>query len=62
MQTRIAKMGAAIAAVALALMVARIEAFAAKGSIATGGDTGVPTCTPQNGGIAKVRIPMGNCG
>ena len=35
---------------------------ATKGSTAVGSDTAAPTCTPMNGGIAKVRSPMGNCG
>ena len=35
---------------------------ATKGSTAVGSDTSAPTCTPMNGGIAKVRSPMGNCG
>ena len=35
---------------------------ATKGSTAEGSDTTVPVCTPMNGGIAKVRSPMGNCG
>jgi hypothetical protein len=39
-----------------------VSAEATKGSIAVGSDTAVPTCTPMNGGIAKVRSPMGNCG
>ena len=30
--------------------------------MAFGSDTSAPTCTPLNGGIAKVKSPMGNCG
>ena len=33
-----------------------------KGSRAIGSDTSTPTCTPMNGGIAKVKSPTGNCG
>ena len=39
-----------------------VTAQATKGSTATGSDINPPTCTPMNGGIAKVRSPMGNCG
>ena len=39
-----------------------ITVEATKGSTAVGSDTAAPTCTPMNGGIAKVRSPMGNCG
>jgi hypothetical protein len=38
-----------------------VTAEATKGSTAVGSDTSPPTCTPMNGGIAKVRSPMGNC-
>jgi hypothetical protein len=38
-----------------------VTAEATKGSIAVGSDINPPTCTPKNGGIAKVRSPMGNC-
>jgi hypothetical protein len=34
---------------------------ATNGSTAIGSDSSPPTCTPMNGGIAKVRSPMGNC-
>jgi hypothetical protein len=39
-----------------------VTATATKGSIAEGSDTAQPTCTPKNGGEAKVTSPMGNCG
>lgn len=39
-----------------------VTAVATKGSIAIGRDTSAPTCTSKNGGIAKVKGPMGNCG
>jgi hypothetical protein len=39
-----------------------VTAVSTKGSKAIGYDTMPPTCTPMNGGIAKVRSPMGNCG
>lgn len=38
-----------------------VSAVATKGSVAIGSDTAPPTCTPMNGGIAKVTSPMGNC-
>ncbi len=38
-----------------------VTAVATKGSIAIGSDTALPTCTPMNGGIARVKSPMGNC-
>ncbi len=38
-----------------------VTAVASKGSIAIGSDTTAPTCTPMNGGVAKVRSPMGDC-
>jgi len=38
-----------------------VTAEATKGSVAVGSDINPPTCTPKNGGIAKVRSPMGNC-
>jgi hypothetical protein len=39
-----------------------ITVEATKGSSAQGSDTAPPVCTPMNGGVAKVRSPMGNCG
>jgi hypothetical protein len=39
-----------------------VSAHATRGSTAAGSDIAPPTCTPMNGGIAKVRSPMGNCG
>jgi hypothetical protein len=39
-----------------------VTANATKGSTAVGSDINPPICTPMNGGIAKVRSPMGNCG
>jgi hypothetical protein len=38
-----------------------VTAVATKGSIAIGSDTSAPTCTTMNGGVAKVRSPMGDC-
>src|SRR5215469_14266612 len=38
-----------------------VTALATKGSVAIGSDTNPPTCTPKNGGKAKVTSPMGNC-
>ena len=38
-----------------------VSAEATNGSTAVGSDTAGPTCTPMNGGKAKVRSPMGNC-
>ena len=38
-----------------------VTALATKGSTAIGSDTSPPTCTPKNGGKAKVTSPMGNC-
>lgn len=39
-----------------------ITVEATKGSTAEGSDINPPVCMPMNGGIAKVRSPMGNCG
>jgi hypothetical protein len=39
-----------------------VTAQATNGSTAIGSDTTPPTCTPMNGGTAKVRSPAGNCG
>jgi hypothetical protein len=38
-----------------------VTAVATKGSTAIGSDTSAPTCTTVNGGVAKVRSPMGDC-
>jgi hypothetical protein len=38
-----------------------VTALATNGSTAIGSDTAAPTCTPKNGGKAKVTSPMGNC-
>src|ERR1700722_1392710 len=38
-----------------------VTALATKGSTAIGSDAAPPTCTPKNGGVAKVKSPMGNC-
>lgn len=40
----------------------RVTVEATLGSIAAGSDTAGPTCTPMNGGRAKVTSPKGNCG
>jgi hypothetical protein len=39
-----------------------ITVQATKGSQAIGSDVNPPMCTPVDGGIAKVRSPMGDCG
>jgi hypothetical protein len=38
-----------------------VTAVASKGSTAIGSDTRAPTCTSVNGGVAKVRSPVGDC-
>jgi hypothetical protein len=51
-----------VAGVACSQQGSSVSAEATKGSKAIGSDTSTPTCTPMNGGIAKVKSPMGNCG